>query len=80
MVITMEECGELIQVSSKILRSRSVLGHIPEKNIKKLQQEMADVLCMKDLMYEHNLLDTEAIREGIKSKREKLKTWSSLIE
>ena len=34
MVITMEECGELIQVCSKILRSRSVLGHIPEKNIK----------------------------------------------
>ena len=41
---------------------------------------MADVLCMKDLMYEYELLDTELIRKGIESKREKLKTWSTLID
>ena len=31
MVITMEECGELAQVCSKVLRSRSQLGFISDK-------------------------------------------------
>ena len=80
MVITMEECGELIQACSKVLRSRSRLGLIPDKTLLELNNEMADVLCMKDLMYEYELLDTELIRKGIESKREKLKTWSTLID
>ena len=80
MVITMEECGELIQACSKVLRSRSRLGLNPDKTLLELNKEMADVLCMKDLMYEYELLDTELIRKGIGSKREKLKTWSTLID
>ena len=80
MIIMMEECGELIQACSKVLRSRSRLGLIPDKTLLELNKEMADVLCMKDLMYEYELLDTELIRKGIESKREKLKTWSTLID
>ena len=50
MIIMMEECGELIQACSKVLRSRSRLGLIPDKTLLELNKEMADVLCMKDLM------------------------------
>ena len=53
MIIMMEECGELIQACSKALRSRSRLGLIPDKTLLELNKEMADVLCMKDLMYEY---------------------------
>ena len=80
MVITMEECGELIQACSKVLRSRSRLGHIPEETRKELQKEMADVRCMMDLMYKFELLDHDETSRGILAKREKLKTWSTLID
>ena len=80
MVITMEECGELAQVCSKVLRSRSQLGFISDKNLVKLQQEVADVRCMMDLMYKFGLLDLEATNKGIEAKREKLKKWSDLID
>ena len=80
MVITMEECGELIQACSKVLRSRSRLGHIPEETRIELQKEMADVRCMMDLMYKFGLLDHEATNKGIEAKREKLKKWSDLID
>ena len=56
MVITMEECGELIQACSKVLRSRSRLGHIPEDKRIELQKEMADVRCMMDLMYKFEFI------------------------
>ena len=80
MVITMEECGELAQVCSKVLRSRSQLGFISDKNLVKLQQEVADVRSMMDLMYIFGLLDHEATNKGIEAKREKLKKWSDLID
>ena len=73
MVITMEECGELAQVCSKVLRSRSQLGFISDKNLVKLR-------CMMDLMYKFGLLDHEATNKGIEAKREKLKKWSDLID
>ena len=62
MVITMEECGELAQVCSKVLRSRSQLGFISDKNLVKLQQEVADVRCMMDLMYKFGLLDLQLLQ------------------
>jgi len=80
MVITMEECGELIQACSKVLRSRSRLGNIPEERRIELQKEMADVRCMMDLMYKFKLLDHDETNKGILAKREKLKTWSTLID
>lgn len=80
MVITMEECGELIQACSKVLRGRDSMGSISDKNRIELQKEMADVRCMMDLMYKFGLLDHDETNEGILAKREKLKKWSNLID
>ena len=77
MVITMEECGELAQVCSKVLRSRSQLGFISEKNLVKLQQEVADVRCMMDLMYKFELLDHEAKIRVLKLKEKNLKNGAT---
>ena len=47
LVITMEECGELIQVCSKALRKRDTNGgQIPDTALKKLTAEAADVRAM----------------------------------
>ena len=73
MVITMEECGELVQACSKKLRGK--------KNINQsLLEEVGDVQCMIDLMVENGLLAREDISSRVQVKRDKLKTWSNLIE
>tara|TARA_Y100000310_G_scaffold312532_1_gene359927 strand:+ start:231 stop:494 length:264 start_codon:yes stop_codon:yes gene_type:complete len=80
MVITMEECGELIQVCSKLLRKRAMQGHIPDLALEKLTSEAADVRAMIYLLHKHGLITTEGIESGMNSKLEKLKTWSELVE
>ena len=80
LVITMEECGELIQVCSKALRKRDTNGgQIPDTALEKLTAEAADVRAMIYLMHRHGLITTEGIESGMNNKLEKLKTWSELV-
>ena len=80
MCITMEECGELTQQCSKIMRKYSTLDQIQEKQRVKLLEEAGDVLCMIELMVENGLLTNEELGVRVNVKRNKLKTWSDLIE
>ena len=73
-VITMEECGELIQSCSKILRNTN------DKNLKNLQAEAGDVLCMIELLVQAGYLDNKKLTKRIKLKKDKLSRWSDLIE
>ena len=80
LVITMEECGELIQVCSKALRKRDTNnGQIPDTALEKLTAEAADVRAMIYLMHRHGLITTEGIESGMNKKLEKLKQWSDLV-
>jgi len=79
MIITMEECAELTQVCSKLLRKRNTEGEISAETRQNLTSEVADVMCMVDLMEEHGLVKHGDILEGIDSKRQKLRKWSDLI-
>ena len=73
MIITMEECGELIQACSKKLRGK--------KNVNQsLLEEIGDVQCMIDLIVESGLFAREDISSRVQVKRDKLKRWSDLIE
>ena len=74
MLITMEECGELIQQCSKAIRCGEY------HNNKKLTQEIADVYCMIELIHEYDLVSWDEIDEGVLRKIERLKKWSSLYE
>ena len=74
MVITMEECGELTQACSKVLRT-----DFKDHALEDLRKEVADVMCMVDLMREQGLIDDFDIMQGVQNKREKLKIWSNLI-
>jgi len=71
LIILMEECGEVIQECSKILR----FGN----DATKLTKELGDLLCMVELTANHLQIDEDTIEESYESKREKLKKYSSII-
>ena len=80
MAITAEECGELTQVCMKVMRKYTTLEEIyGDKYRDLLIEEAGDVLCMIELMVEHGILTDEELRARVTVKREKLKTWSTLI-
>jgi hypothetical protein len=79
MCITMEECGELTQRCSKMMRKFSTIDEATEEQRLKLLEEAGDVLCMIELMVEHGVLTDDELRVRINYKRNKLKTWSTLI-
>ena len=77
LVITMEECGELIQACSKALRRGELYAHSDSET--ELKQELADVQAMINLMVEWDVLSWTEIENGVERKRNKLTKWSNLI-
>ena len=80
MCITMEECGELTQRCSKMMRKFETIDDTTEDQRVKLLEEAGDVLCMIELMVENNILTNEELGTRVNVKRDKLKKWSDLIE
>ena len=78
MVLTMEECGELIQQCSKLLRKRAPEGDVSEETLKKLTDEVGDVLCMIELLQKFKLITWDEVEERERVKLEKLKKYSNL--
>lgn len=79
MTITMEECGELTQRCSKIMRKYETLDLIEDEQRVKLLEEAGDVFCMLELMSEHGIFDWHEILDRADVKRKKLTKWSTLI-
>ena len=73
-VITMEECGELIQACSKMIRSKGKTKY--ERN---LQDEVGDVVCMIEILKMNGLVNDKQIEERVKEKKEKLMKRSMLF-
>jgi NTP pyrophosphatase (non-canonical NTP hydrolase) len=81
LVITQEECAEVIQEISKIFRFGIDNQHKSGVQHKeKLEQEVGDLLAMVDLMFEHQLIGTDNVQTAIQSKKDKLKTWSKIYD
>ena len=72
MVITMEECGELIQACSKAIRCN-------DYNRDELKEELSDVMCMIDLMIEYGIISKKDLSNGSQLKKMKLMKWSKLF-
>ena len=72
MVITMEECGELIQACSKAIRCN-------DYNNDTLKEEVGDVMCMIDLMVEYDIISKKDLSNGSQLKKMKLLKWSKLL-
>ena len=72
LVITMEECGELIEACSKAVRCE-------DYTIDKLTEEAGDVLCMIELMKQKGILSERELNNRIQTKKMKLMKWSNLL-
>ena len=73
MVITMEECGELIQECSKAIRCQ-------EFDKQSLREELSDVMCMLELMIENKIITRTELSNGANLKKMKLIKWSNLVK
>jgi len=80
MCITMEECGELTQQCSKIIRKYEEINQIEKEQRIKLLEELGDVQCMIELMIKNKVVTWDEVQARVKDKKEKLKKWSDLIE
>jgi|TARA_R110001592_G_scaffold1063_6_gene6337 NTP pyrophosphatase (non-canonical NTP hydrolase) len=73
LVICMEECAELIQACSKMIRFDEPC------DTKQLQEEIGDVMCMIEILKDGGLVTDEQIQKRIRIKKEKLMKWSLLF-
>jgi NTP pyrophosphatase (non-canonical NTP hydrolase) len=74
MVITMEECGELVQACSKAIRKDN------HRSNDLLKEEIGDVYAMIQLMTEFDIVSWDELDERVKVKRKKLSKWSELVK
>ena len=83
LVITQEECAEVIQSISKILRfgfDSSYPFADSATTRECLEMETGQLLCMIDILIEQGVLDTNGIDQARQYKRIKLKEWSSIFD
>ena len=76
LVVTMEECGELIQSCSKLLRRQELYSD--SEYVQNLKDEVGDVYTMIDLLVEWDVLSWDEIEKRREIKRKKLSKWSDL--
>ena len=76
LICTMEECGELIQACSKVIRTDGAT----EKYLKNLQDEVGDVMCMVEILHMAGLLDEDKLMRRMKAKKRKLQKWSNIFD
>lgn len=74
-VILMEECGELIQACSKMIRTNG-----ETKYERQLQDEVGDVLTLIEVLKHSGLVTDKQIEDRMKIKKEKLMKWSILYK
>ena len=72
MVITMEECGELIQECSKAIRMK-------DYDREELKEELSDVMSMLEIIIEYGIITRQELSIGAILMIMKLLKWSKLL-
>lgn len=81
LVITQEECAEVIQEISKIFRFGIDNQHKDGiTHQEKLENEVGDLLCMISLLTAHGIVRPDQIQLAVQNKQQKLKQWSSIYD
>jgi NTP pyrophosphatase (non-canonical NTP hydrolase) len=80
LLIAAEECAEITQAISKILRFGLHVEWQGKINSHHLATEIGDLICMIDLMCENGLINRDIINEASVRKTERLKVWSSIFD
>tara|TARA_B100001287_G_scaffold155526_1_gene130827 strand:- start:1266 stop:1520 length:255 start_codon:yes stop_codon:yes gene_type:complete len=68
LIVTMEECGELVQACSKVYRHRN-----KKRDRKLLSEEVGDVLAMMNLLCEAGLVDLDIVENKRVAREKKMK-------
>ena len=76
LVILMEECAEVQQEASKLIR----FGSETWADVLNFEKEIGDLMCMVALCQQAGLIDEDSVMQAAEAKREKLKKWSNLID
>jgi len=81
LVITQEECAEVIQSVSKIFRFGIDNDHKSGTTQREaLEREIGDLIAMIELLHEHELVDEDNVIHAVKAKKDKLKIWSNIYK
>ena len=72
LVILSEECAEIQQAASKVLRF--------QQSPDQLQHEVGDLLAVIRWFVDHNHFDTEMLVYHAEAKVDKLKMWSNMFD
>ena len=74
LTILSEECAEVIQASSKLIR----FGPYDEDNVAELEKELGDIMAMILILDYYGYVSTEKITDNIIPKLKKLKKYSRI--
>ena len=83
LIITQEECAEVIQAVSKVMRFGFDSCYPTEDSASTkecLTMEMGQLLCMIGILVEQGVIDEEAMVTAMEHKKIKLETWSSIFK
>ena len=81
LMITQEECAEVIQAISKIFRfGLNTKYQSTQSNLQHLEEEVGDLLCMIDLLVEKKILRCKPIELAFEAKKKKLRKWSKIMD
>lgn len=80
--ITLEECAEVTQAISKIFRF-GWDGFNPNtpsiSNKSHLEEEIGDLMCMVEILQEHDIINAQVVKAAALQKRAKLMKWSNIF-
>lgn len=78
LLITQEECAEVVQAISKVFRFGLEDIYNGFTNKERLEEEVGDLLCMIDLMMKEQIISDQKVYAAKAAKLEKLKIWSTV--
>lgn len=78
LLITQEECAEVVQAISKVFRFGLEDSYNGFTNKERLEEEVGDLLCMIDLMMKEQIISDQKVYAAKAAKLEKLKIWSTV--
>jgi len=74
LTILSEECAEVVQASSKLIR----FGPYDEDNIAELEKELGDVMAMLMILDYYGYISLSNVQQNIEPKLKKLKKYSKI--
>jgi NTP pyrophosphatase (non-canonical NTP hydrolase) len=83
LIITQEECAEVIQAISKLMRFGPDSCYPTEDSASTkecLTMEMGQLLCMIGILVDQGVIDEDAMITAMEAKKIKLETWSSIFK